>query len=87
MSGESDTLTLAVPFPPPDPAPMPRDLMAPDTEPTDEELHAVMLAARDAALERKKHADAWTAARLAEAAAVAEAVNRRRQASEGSGDD
>ena len=58
---------------------MPRDLMAPDTEPTDEELHAVMVAARDAALERKKLSDAWTAARLAEAK-VAVAADRAARA-------
>ena len=33
--------------------------MAPDTEPTDEELATVMRAARDAAVVRKKRADEW----------------------------
>ena len=49
---------------------MSRDLMTPDTEPTDEELHAVMVAARDAAAERKKLTDEWTAARPDEARAA-----------------
>ena len=48
-------------------APPPRDPMAPDTEPTDEELRAVMIAARDAAVRREALSDAWVAARLAEA--------------------
>ena len=47
------------------PSPPPRDLIAPDTEPTDAELYAVMVAARDAALERRKVADAWVTARRA----------------------
>ena len=68
------------------PAP-PRDLMAPDTEPTDAELRAVMVAARDAAVRREAISDAWTAARLAEAAAVAAAVNRRRGAPTACGDE
>jgi hypothetical protein len=46
----------------------PRDLMAPDTEPTDEELALVMREARDLAIERRALADAWIAARLEEAA-------------------
>lgn len=45
-----------------------RDLMAPDTEPTDEELAAVMVAARDLALQRRALSDAWVVARLDEAA-------------------
>jgi hypothetical protein len=45
----------------------PRDLMAPDTEPTDEELAVVMLEARDRAIERYALAEAWIAARLEEA--------------------
>ena len=56
-----------------------RDLMAPDTEPTDEELHAVMVAACEAAMERKKLSDAWTAARLTEAAAAIAADRERRR--------
>jgi hypothetical protein len=43
--------------------------MAPDTEPTDEELAVVMRAARDAALERKKQAQAWLSEQLAKALA------------------
>jgi hypothetical protein len=34
-----------------------RDLMAPDTEPTDEELAVVMREARDEAIRRNKEAD------------------------------
>jgi hypothetical protein len=45
----------------------PRDLMAPDTEPTDEELALVMREAREAAVRRRAIADAWIAARLEEA--------------------
>jgi hypothetical protein len=48
-----------------------RDLMAPDTEPTDEELALVMREAREAALARRARADAWIAARLKEAAEFA----------------
>lgn len=48
-----------------------RDLMAPDTEPTDEELALVMREARDLAVERRAKADAWIAARLQEAAQYA----------------
>lgn len=44
-----------------------RDLMAPDTEPTDEELATVMNAARDLAIQRRALSDAWIAARLEEA--------------------
>jgi hypothetical protein len=36
-----------------------RDLMAPDTEPTDEELAVVMREARDLAAQRRAIADAW----------------------------
>lgn len=45
----------------------PRDLMAPDTEPTDEELALVMREARELAVARRATADAWVAARLKEA--------------------
>ncbi|MBI5538412.1 MAG: hypothetical protein HY898_37155 [Deltaproteobacteria bacterium] len=44
-----------------------RDLMAPDTEPTDEELEQVMFEARDAATERKAASDAWMRRKLEEA--------------------
>lgn len=54
--------------PPRDTPPQTRDLMAPDTEPTDEELAVVMGAARDLAIQRRALSDAWIAARLAEAA-------------------
>lgn len=46
---------------------MPRDLMAPDTEPTDEELALVMREARELAVQRRATSDAWVAARLKEA--------------------
>jgi len=42
--------------------------MAPDTDPTDEELATVMIAARDLAVARRALSDAWIAARLEEAA-------------------
>ena len=42
--------------------------MAPDTEPTDEELALVMREARELAVQRRAKADAWIAARLEEAA-------------------
>lgn len=45
----------------------PRDLMAPDTEPTDEELALVMREARELAAERRLKSDAWVAARIEEA--------------------
>lgn len=48
-----------------------RDLMAPDTDPTDEELAIVMLEARDLAMQRRAISDAWIAARLEEAARFA----------------
>jgi hypothetical protein len=44
-----------------------RDLMAPDTEPTDEELGQVMREARDVAMERKATSDAWMRRKLEEA--------------------
>ena len=61
-----------------DPAPPPRDLMAPGTEPTDEELAAVMRAAREDAVRLEAVSDAWVADRLAEATAFARAHRRRR---------
>ena len=45
-----------------------RDLMAPNTEPTDAELALVMNAAWDLAMERQARSDAWVKARLEEAA-------------------
>jgi hypothetical protein len=48
-----------------------RDLMAPDTDPTDEELAIVMLEARNLAVHRRALSDAWIAARLEEAARFA----------------
>ncbi len=41
--------------------------MAPDTEPTDEELALVMREARELAVQRRAKADAWIAAKLKEA--------------------
>jgi hypothetical protein len=53
-----------------------RDLMAPDTEPTDEELALVMREAREVAVARRAKADAWIAAKLKEASEFAEANSR-----------
>jgi hypothetical protein len=53
--------------------------MAPDTEPTDEELELVMREARDLAIERGKVSDAWVAARLEEAARYAREHRRPRK--------
>ena len=55
-----------------------RDLMAPDTEPTDEELALVMREARDLAMQRRATADAWVAARLKEASIFARANTKAR---------
>jgi hypothetical protein len=43
-----------------------RDLMAPETEPTDEELHVVMREALDLALTRKLQSDTWMRQHLLE---------------------
>lgn len=43
-----------------------RDLMAPDTEPTDEELHLVMREALELAMEMKKLSDDWMKRQLRE---------------------
>jgi hypothetical protein len=59
----------------------PRDLMAPDTEPTDEELALVMREARELAVARRAQADAWIAARLKEASEFARANSRSRSSS------
>jgi hypothetical protein len=56
----------------------PRDLMAPDTEPTDEELALVMREAREVAVQRRAKADAWIAARLKEATLYAETHSQPR---------
>lgn len=50
-----------------------RNPLAPDTEPTDEELSVVMREARDLALARKKESDMWMRHKLAEAVADARA--------------
>ncbi len=60
-------------------APQARDLMAPDTEPTDEELAAVMVAARDLAVQRRALSDAWIAARLEEAGRTARGYRTARE--------
>ena len=64
--------------------PQPRDLMAPDTEPTDEELAIVMCAAKDLAIQRRALSEAWIAARLAEVAKSAR-ENRALRKREGTG--
>ena len=51
----------------------PRDPMAPDAEPTDEELALVMREARLGAMRRRARADAWISARLKEASEFARA--------------
>jgi hypothetical protein len=58
----------------------PRDLMAPDTEPTDEELALVMREARELAIQRRATADAWVAARLKEASIFGRANTQARRA-------
>jgi len=56
-----------------------RDLMAPDTEPTDGELALVMREARDLATQRRATADAWVAGRLKEAPMFARANTKARR--------
>ena len=53
-----------------------RDIMAPDTEPTDEELAVVMREARDLALQRKAEADEWMRKQLEQALREASARTR-----------
>ena len=53
--------------------------MAPDTDPTDEELALVMREARDVAVQRRATADAWVAARLQEASMFARANTQARR--------
>jgi hypothetical protein len=55
-----------------------RDLMAPDSEPTDEELAIVMREALELAMVRKAASDEWMRKKLAEA--VREALARPRSA-------
>lgn len=57
-----------------------RDLMAPDTEPTDEELAEVMQEALDVAMERKAASDAWMRQKLEET--VREVLSRSQAARE-----
>jgi hypothetical protein len=57
----------------------PRDLMAPDTEPTDEELALVMREARELAVQRRAASDAWIAARLKEASVFGRANTQARR--------
>lgn len=56
----------------------PRDLMAPDTEPTDEELALVMREARELAVARRAKADAWIATKLKEATLYAQTYSQPR---------
>lgn len=51
-----------------------RDLMAPDTEPTDEELAVVMREARDLAVQRRAAAEIWMQEQLEKA--LREALGR-----------
>jgi hypothetical protein len=60
-----------------------RDLMAPDTEPTDEELAQVMREARDLAVQRRIIAEAHLAARLDEEVRLAHARYAKTAADEG----
>lgn len=53
--------------------------MAPDTEPTDEELAAVMDAARELAIQRRALSDAWVAAVLEAAARFAREHRRQHE--------
>ena len=53
-----------------------KDIMAPDNEPTDEELALVMREARDLAMRRRAAGDQWMREQLA--AAVREAMARPR---------
>jgi hypothetical protein len=53
--------------------------MAPDTEPTDEELALVMREARQLAAERRLKSDAWIAAQLEEASRFARENARPRR--------
>jgi hypothetical protein len=48
-----------------------RDCMAPDTEPTDEELAVVMREAGEVARQRKKEGEAWLARQMEIALAAA----------------
>lgn len=57
----------------------PRDLMAPDTDPTDEELAAAMTTALDIVLQRQALSDAWIAAHIEEAARAAKEYWRVRE--------
>jgi hypothetical protein len=50
-----------------------RNPLAPDTEPTDEELYEVMREALDLAMTRKQDSDIWMRRKLAEAVADARA--------------
>jgi hypothetical protein len=61
-----------------------RDLMAPDTEPTDEELAAVTSAAYELVVQRRALSDAWVAARLEEAARCVREQRTRERKGDGS---
>jgi hypothetical protein len=62
-----------------------RDLMAPDTDPTDEELALVMREALALAMKRRAIGEAWIAARLEEATAFAREHGLRRKPDEPGG--
>jgi hypothetical protein len=51
-----------------------RDLMAPENEPSDEELHLVMREALELAMARKQGSDAWLQQRLWEEVARIKAL-------------
>jgi hypothetical protein len=54
-------------------------LVAPETEPTDEELALVLREARELAVARRATADAWIAAKLKEAADLGRQNSRARR--------
>jgi len=60
----------------------PRDLMAPSTEPTEEELALVMREARELAVQRRALVDAWITAQLEEASRFARENTRGRRPTE-----
>lgn len=53
--------------------------MAPDTDPTDEELELVMNAALAPVIQRRAISDAWIAARLEEASLFAQSQRQPRK--------
>ncbi|MFO0950826.1 MAG: hypothetical protein U0835_06655 [Isosphaeraceae bacterium] len=61
-----------------------RDLMAPDTDPTDEELEAATRTAAEIVRARKAISDAWVAAKIEEATRQVRERRERREAEGGS---